>query len=137
MVKMTSTSSSDSKRARLEVEASEPAAEPQPAQEPELPVDDRIEEQFKAWQLVTVAWRGDELKVMERHDEFVEIKDVCKPEPPPGPGWQKYTDDGKIWYSYDGALGKWWCEASAVDKIHPYSSDSEDDETQTTLVMGK
>lgn len=35
------------------------------------------------------------------------------PMPPPGgtgKGWQKYQDDGVVWYYYEGPLGKWWCQ---------------------------
>mmetsp|Transcript_7939 Transcript_7939/g.18583 ORF Transcript_7939/g.18583 Transcript_7939/m.18583 type:complete len:360 (-) Transcript_7939:186-1265(-) len=35
---------------------------------------------------------------------------MAAPNPPPGPGWTKYQDNGSIWYYYEGAQGKWWCQ---------------------------
>ena len=60
-------SSSDAKRARLSDEV-------EPAEEPPLPADELMGEEFTAWQCVKVAWRGDELKVLKRSAEFVVLK---------------------------------------------------------------
>jgi len=32
------------------------------------------------------------------------------PEKPPGEHWTKYTDDGALWWYYEGPKGKWWMQ---------------------------
>lgn len=37
---------------------------------------------------------------------------AVRPPHPPGDNWVKYTDDGVLWWFYDGPLGKWWMTAT-------------------------
>lgn len=45
------------------------------------------------------------------------------PDPPPGPHWTKYVDDGMTWYCYEGPLGKFWCRSEDTQDIEPYEED--------------
>eukprot|EP00428_Durinskia_dybowskii_P003847 CAMPEP_0170281888 /NCGR_PEP_ID=MMETSP0116_2-20130129/40964_1 /TAXON_ID=400756 /ORGANISM="Durinskia baltica, Strain CSIRO CS-38" /LENGTH=330 /DNA_ID=CAMNT_0010533231 /DNA_START=26 /DNA_END=1018 /DNA_ORIENTATION=- len=44
------------------------------------------------------------------------------PDDPPGDHWTKYTDDGVLWWFYDGPKGKWW-KQEADAKPQPWAEE--------------
>jgi len=49
-----------------------------------------------------------------------------RPPNPPGDHWVKYTDDGALWWFYDGPLGKWWKQEHDKNPV-PWVDDDEED----------
>jgi len=46
------------------------------------------------------------------------------PPEPPGEYWTKYTDEGHLWWYYEGPLGRWWC-IDAHKQVMPFRDDME------------
>lgn len=46
-----------------------------------------------------------------------------RPAPPPGDDWQRFSDDGVLWWFYDGPKGKWWM-ANTETKPQPFVEDT-------------
>jgi len=38
-----------------------------------------------------------------------------RPQQPPGKHWDKFQDDGQMWWFYDGPLGQWWKPEGSED----------------------
>jgi len=52
----------------------------------------------------------------------VDIASADMPDNPPGKCWTKYTDDGTLWWYYEGPKGKWWMQ-STDEKPQPWTEE--------------